>query len=129
MHTLLLVLLLLCLFYLLYINGFLIFSAKIAVSFRGYIRKNGECSFSFAMCNGIIKHVIKFKETKTYFMNFNSNISSGEFVMTLYDKYKNTLITCTENNYHMNIKLEKEKRYYLVFMFKNASGECNIQWI
>ena len=51
----------LCLgFYLLYINGLFMLSAKIAVIFVGYIRKNGEAALQFAGCNGQVKRVLRF---------------------------------------------------------------------
>ena len=53
-------------FYLLYINGLLIFSAKTAAIFAGYVRRNGNTQLRFAACRGQVKRVVRFPNPGVY---------------------------------------------------------------
>ena len=58
-------------FYLLYISGWLLFSAKIAAVFTGYIRRDGNADLHFVSCRGQVRRVIRFPDEGTYEMNFH----------------------------------------------------------
>ena len=64
-------------FYLLYINGLLIFSAKTAAIFAGYVRRNGNAQFRFAACRGQVKRVVRFPNPGIYHFTDRSEISDG----------------------------------------------------
>ena len=61
-------------FYLLYISGWLLFSAKIAAVFTGYIRRDGNADLQFVSCRGQVRRVIRFPDEGTYEMDFHSEI-------------------------------------------------------
>ena len=106
----------LCLgFYLLYINGLFMLSAKIAVIFVGYIRKNGEAALQFAGCNGQVKRVL-------------TEISEGAVTLQILDEKRRELISCMGMNYAAKLEVEEKKRYYMVFRFNNATGKCSVMW-
>ena len=119
----------LCLgFYLLYINGLLILSAKIAVIFAGYIRKNGEAALQFAGCNGQVKRVLRFHKAGNYEFVYRSEISEGAVTLQILDEKRRELISCMGMNYAAKLKVEEKKRYYMVFRFNNATGKCSVMW-
>lgn len=119
----------LCLgFYLLYINGLLMLSAKIAVIFVGYIRKNGEAALQFAGCNGQVKRVLRFHKAGNYEFVYRSEISEGAVTLQILDEKKRELISCMGMNYAAKLEAEEKKRYYMVFRFNNATGKCSVMW-
>ena len=119
----------LCLgFYLLYINGLLMLSAKIAVIFAGYIRKNGEAALQFAGCNGQVKRVLRFHKAGNYEFVYRSEISEGAVTLQILDEKKRELISCMGMNYAAKLEAEEKKRYYMVFRFNNATGKCSVMW-
>ena len=82
----------LCLgFYLLYINGLFMLSAKIAVIFVGYIRKNGEAALQFAGCNGQVKRVLRFHKAGNYEFVYRSEISEGAVTLQILDEKRREL--------------------------------------
>ena len=119
----------LCLgFYLLYINGLLMLSAKIAVIFVGYIRKNGEAALQFAGCNGQVKRVLRFHKAGNYEFVYRSEISEGAVTLQILDEKRRELISCMGMNYAAKLEAEEKKRYYMVFRFNNATGKCSVMW-
>lgn len=119
----------LCLgFYLLYINGLLMLSAKIAVIFAGYIRKNGEAALQFAGCNGQVERVLRFHKVGNYEFAYRSEISEGTVTLQILDEKRRELISCMGMNYAAKLEVEEKKRYYMVFRFKNATGKCSVMW-
>ena len=75
-------------FYLLYISGWLLFSAKIAAVFTGYIRRDGNADLHFVSCRGQVRRVIRFPDEGTYEMNFHLEIRQGKMIMKLCDARK-----------------------------------------
>ena len=119
----------LCLgFYLLYINGLLMLSTKIAVIFAGYIRKNGEAALQFAGCNGQAKRVLRFHKAGNYEFVYRSEISEGAVTLQILDEKRRELISCMGMNYAAKLEVEEKKRYYMVFRFNNATGKCSVMW-
>lgn len=119
----------LCLgFYLLYINGLFMLSAKIAVIFVGYIRKNGEAALQFAGCNGQVKRVLRFHKAGNYEFVYCSEISEGAVTLQILDEKRRELISCMGMNYAAKLEVEEKKRYYMVFRFNNATGKCSVMW-
>ena len=115
-------------FYLLYINGLLVFSAKTAVVFAGYVRRNGNAQLRFASCNGQIKRVIRFRDPGIYHFIYRSAVSDGTITVKVLDAEKREIISCTGMNYETKLEAERKKRYYLVFLFRNATGNCSVMW-
>lgn len=115
-------------FYLLYINGLLIFSAKTAAIFAGYVRRNGNAQLRFAACSGRIKRVIRFRDPGIYHFTYRSEISDGTVAVKVLDAKRREVISCMGTNYETKLEVEREKRYYLVFLFRNATGKCSVIW-
>ena len=116
------------LFYVLWINGYLIKHRKTAVLYVGVFRQKGRGKIKFVSCNGYIKKVIKISESRNYKFNFHSNITSGIVTAEIQDISKKILLQVDENNPEAAINLDKNCRYYLVVRFKKASGEFNLTW-
>lgn len=72
------------LFYILYMQGFLVINSKRAVMFMGSIRGKSNCKARFTMCSGSMKRVIRFEENRTYNFSLNSKLTSGERPSDLY---------------------------------------------
>lgn len=125
------VILLICLgvvFYILYAQGIMVVNSKTAVMFLGSIRGNGHCSASFTSCSGKMKRVIKFKESKTYRFILTSELEKGEMDVMVLDSLKQPVMTLNYMQPSGVIEVDKKKRYYLVFSFKEASGKYELKW-
>jgi len=116
------------LFYVLWINGYLIKSRKTATLFVGSFRQKQRCRIKFKSCNGYIKKVIKIKESRNYKFTFNSNITNGYVIAEIWDVNKKVLLQLDKNNPESAIKLEKNYRYYLVLRFIMSDGEIDLTW-
>jgi len=115
------------LFYILWLNGYMILSRKSAVLFVG-LRKKGRYSIKFASCSGWVKKVIKIYESRNYTFKFKCNISKGNVTAEIRDKSKNMLLRLDKNNPESTINLQKNSRYYLVLKFENADGDLELTW-
>lgn len=116
------------LFYVLWINGYLINSSKTATLFVGSIRQNNKCKIKFKSCNGYIKKVIKIKESRIYKFTYNSNIIKGYVVAEIQDINNKILLQLDKDNPESDIRLEKKYRYYLILRFVKADGELDLSW-
>ena len=116
------------LFYILYMQGFLVINAKRAVMFMGSIRRKSDCKAKFTMCSGSMKRVIRFEEDKTYNFSLNSKLTSGEMEVKILDSSKQPVITLDSNNPKANLDADRKQRYYLVFLFESATGSYELRW-
>lgn len=116
------------LFYVLWINGYLIKSRKTSILFVGSLRPKNRCKLKFIYCNGYIKKVVKIRESRDYKFAFISNIKNGYVTAELQDANKRILLQLDKDNPESTIKLEKNKRYYLVLKFVKAEGEFDLTW-
>lgn len=112
-------------FYLLYINGFLVINAKRAVMYVGSMRGNKA---TFSSCTGYTKRVIRFRENKTYRLVFNSELTQGDVSAELLDSAKQLVICLNSKARSGDINVERGKRYYLIFRFKSATGNYVLSW-
>ena len=106
-------------FYLLYINGYLITNAKRAVMYVGSMRGRKA---SFTACTGYTKRVVRFKESGTVRFVFDLEVSKGDVTMELLDGTKQCILRLDNIRRSAAIQVEAKKRYFLVFRFKSASG-------
>ena len=116
------------LFYILYINGYLIINAKKAVMFVGTIRGNRGCKANFTSCAGTIKRIIRFKESKTYHFDLISQLSKGELLVEILDSAKQPILRLDGNNQSADINVNAKQRYYMVFSFHSATGKYELSW-
>ena len=112
-------------FYLLYINGYLVTNAKRAVMYVGSMRGKKA---SFTACTGYTKRVVRFKESETVRFVFDLDVSKGEVTMELLDGAKRCILRLDDIRRSADIQVEANKRYYLVFRFKSASGNYLLSW-
>lgn len=110
--------------YFLYINGYMVVVSKRAFMFFG--SKRGKKAI-FSSCTGYIKRVVKFKESKTYHIDFRLELEKGEVTLELLDAKKQVLLSM---NSREGAKLEAEsgQRYYMILRFKSATGSYEIIW-
>ena len=123
--TILIFLVLAAIYYVLYINGYLLFNNKKALTFVGSKRGNKA---SFSACTGTIKRVVKFDADKICKVTLDCRLSKGEMSVSLLDSSKQEIINLTSTNKTADVNVEKGKRYYLVFGFKSASGDYELKW-
>lgn len=116
------------LFYVLWINGYLIKSRKTSILFVGSLRPRNRCKFKFTDCNGYIKKVIKIRESRNYKFTLNSNITNGYVAAEIQDVSKRVLLQLDKDNPESAAELEKNHRYYLVLKFTKAEGELELTW-
>lgn len=111
-------------FYLLYINGYMIMNAKRATLFFG---KNRGKYARFASCSGFMKRVIRFKESGEYQFVLETELEKGEVNIELWDNNQEKVLLMT-NQGNQIITVESKKRYYLILRFESATGNYNMDW-
>ena len=112
-------------FYLLYINGYLVTNAKRALV---YIGSMGGKKATFTSCTGYTKRIIKFKENGEVNFHFDLELTKGDVTMELLDESKQCILQLDHTKQHARIHIESKKRYYLIFRFKSASGRYLLTW-
>ena len=123
--TILILLVITAIYYILYINGYLVFNNKKALTFVGSKRGNKA---SFSSCTGTLKRVVKFDTDKICKVTLDCQLSKGEMSARLLDSAKREIMHLTSVNQTAAVNVEKGKRYYLVFDFKSASGSYELKW-
>ena len=113
------------LFYVLYINGYMVLSSKRAWMYVGTARGKKA---SFTSCSGYTKRVIKFEEDRTYHFNLNLELSKGDVKVEILNSEKQCLLSLDQNATVGNITVEKGKRYYMLVRFQAASGQYTVNW-
>ncbi len=111
-------------FYLLYINGYMIINAKKATLFFG--KDRGKYA-RFASCSGYMKRVIRFKESREYEFSFETELEKGEVSIELWDNKQEKMLSMT-NQGSQTVILESKKRYYLILRFVSATGSYHVDW-
>ena len=111
-------------FYLLYINGYMIINAKRATLFFG---KNRGKYARFASCSGFMKRVIRFKENREYEIHFETELEKGEVSIELWDNKQEKVLSMT-NQGRQIVTVESKRRYFLILRFESATGSYHIEW-
>ena len=123
--TILLLLFIGIVFYLLYINGFLTVRSKRAILYIGSLKGN---SARFSSCTGYSKRVIRFKDSRTYCVFFDCELSKGDVSVEILNSAKQTVVCLNCNTPYGRIDAEKGKRYYLLIRFQSATGRYTLSW-
>ena len=127
-YFLLIPILVLLLVYILYINGFGFLSCTSALMFiQYYNRRKQQIISRFKSCNGYTKKIIKFKESKYYTFDLNSNIELGHISILLMNKDEN-VVSLDKYNLSKDIFIDKNIKYTMCFKFKSATGKFNLTW-
>ena len=123
--TIILILIIGIVFYLLYINGFLSIQSKRAILYIGSLKGN---SARFSSCTGYSKRVIRFRDSRAYFVVFDSDLTKGDVSVEIVNSAKQTMICLNSSIPNGIINVEKGKRYYLLIRFQSATGRYTFSW-
>lgn len=116
------------LFYLLWINGYLVLNKKRAVLFSGSILGKNRCKVRFSSCNGLVKKVIKFRDSRSYQFDFNNSITKGNVSIEILNKNKEIVLELNSSISSGVLIVNTKERYYLVLRFNKADGEFEMTW-
>ena len=111
-------------FYVLYTNGFLVFSSKRALTFVG-IRQGREASFT--ACTGQIRRVVRFPESRAFHFAFSPELTRGEVSMELLE-HGTQLLVLGDSAQAGTVSVEKGRPYTLIIRFRSASGKYTLHW-
>lgn len=116
------------LFYVLYIYGYMVINAKRAVMFVGSIRGYDSCKASFSSCDGYMKRVMRFTESKTYHFALESELTKGAMSVEILDAGKQKVLELNSIHPGDSLDVQKNERYYIIFRFQMASGKYELRW-
>lgn len=108
--------------YILYINGFMFFESKTALTFRG-IQKKGCFGAKFKKCNGITKKVINVKEERQFI--YSATLEKGSIYAVVTARDKSGEYCFDDFNRTLTIPAG---RYTITTYFDSASGSYTITW-
>ena len=128
MKTLFILLLLPIIFYVLYINGYLVFGSKRAKVFVGKNRGTKAYWIQFVECSGELKRVVKFRKSKEYHFLLNANVAEGAVKIEIWNKEKEVVLSLTPEQPEGSLVADKKNRYYMVYQFESASGAYELTW-
>lgn len=128
MKALLILLLLPVIYYVLYINGYMISGSKSAKVFVGKNRGTNAFWAQFVECSGELKKVAKFRKSKEYKFHLNASMAEGTVSVKLLNKEKQVVMCLTPETPDGSIMVDKKQRYYMVYKYENASGAYEMRW-
>lgn len=128
MKVILIVALLPVIYYVLYINGYMITGSKSAKAFVGKNRGTNAYWTQFVDCSGELKKVARFRKEKEYKFFLDVGLSYGNVAIELLDKEKNVIMSLTPETPEGSITVDKKQRYYMVYKFENATGSYEMRW-
>lgn len=120
-----------CLFYILYLNGFGVVNTKSALFYMSSPRwgKRRNCiEEKFSSCNGSIKRVIRLSQSKRYQFVFSSSTTKGSVSIEIYGVKKNLIAKLNNEQPCAFISTEKRTKLLVVTKFIKADGECKLIW-
>ena len=106
-------------FYLLYINGYLVAQTKRALFYLGSLKGNKA---RFTSCTGHTKRVIRFKKDGICHLGFEPELSRGEVSVKILDSAKQPALCLDSHTRSGTFPVEKGRRYYLVDHFQSETG-------
>lgn len=115
-------------FYLLYMNGYMIVNRKSALMFVGRMRGTNSCKANFTSCTGYVKRVVKLKESRMYRFTLHTELSAGQMTVELLDAGKQKVMELSDDKQTDRVDIKGKGRYYLIFRFKSATGSCEFEW-
>ena len=112
-----------------YDNGYMLTQSKRALTFIGSgIGRQNYFSFQFTGCTGYVSRVMLVKESGTYTVMLNANLSKGSVRFQLLDGAKTPLLVLTPEVSQGRVYLETGKRYHIRMDFTHASGDSRARW-
>jgi hypothetical protein len=113
----------------LYDNGYMITKSKTALTFIGSgIGRSNYFNFQFTGCTGYAGRVLRVKESGTFTVSLNANLSKGSVRFSLLDEAKTPLLVLTPEQNQGRVSLEPGKRYHIRMEFDHASGDSKACW-
>lgn len=113
--------------YLMYCKGFGVAKRIAAVVFVFRPGKNADRAV-LNSCTGWVKHVGRFRESRTYEFILDVQLSKGNAEVALLDKKKRQLLKLGQESAAGEIELDAKEKYYLRWDFKSATGRCELHW-
>ena len=124
-------LLVVCLLYVLYQNGYGTLNFKAALTYMGYPRwgKRKNCiQASFVACSGFTKRVVRLLPSEQYQFVFSSRITKGSVSVEIYADRKELLAQLNEEHPTVIISTDTQTRLRVVTRFKKADGDYSLAW-
>ena len=128
MKALLILLLLPVIFYILYINGYMVTGSKSARVYVGEARGSNAFFANFVACDGELKQVVRFRREGEYHFRLNSDLTTGSVAIEIKDKEKQVLLRLTPEHPEGTIEIESKKRYYMTYQYIAATGSYELTW-
>lgn len=79
-------------------------------------------------CTGWVKHIGRFRESRTYEFTLDGQLSKGDAEVTLLDAKGEPLMKLNQQSPVGKIDLDAKNRYHLYWKFKSATGKCELRW-
>ncbi len=120
-----------CLFYILYRNGFGVVNTKSALFYMSSPRwgKRRNCiEEKFSSCNGSIKRIIRLSQSKRYQFVFSSSTTKGSVSVEIYGIKKKLIAKLNNEQPCAFISTEKKTNLRVVTKFVKADGGCKLIW-
>ena len=128
MKAILILLLLPVIYYVLYINGYMITGSKSAKVFVGKNRGTNTFWSQFVECSGRLKKVARFRKSKEYKFHLDVGLATGTISVELLDKEKNVIMSLAPETPNASVNVDKKKKYYMVYKFEDATGSYEMTW-
>lgn len=128
MKAILILVMLPIIFYVLYSNGYMVLGKKTAKIFVGKNRGTNAYWSQFAECNGEMKKVARFRNSKEYKFHLDAGLAEGAVSVELLDKEKNVIMQLTPETPDASFTVDKKLRYYMVYKFDHATGSYEMTW-
>lgn len=120
-----------CLLYVLYQNGYGTLNFKAALTYMGYPRwgKRKKCiQASFVACSGFTKRVVRLLPSEQYQFVFSSRLTKGSVSVEIYADRKELLAQLNEEHPTVIISTDTQTRFRVVTRFKKADGDYSLAW-
>lgn len=113
--------------YLLYKQGFMTTKSISAILFL-FQPGNGGDRAQLDSCTGWVRHVGRFRESRTYTFALDAQLSGGAVEVFLLDRERRQLLRLSPYHPEGQIALDGSGRYYLHWEFRAATGRCELRW-
>lgn len=113
--------------YFLWINGYMSLNVKRAMLYIGKRGKNYRGA-TVDSCSGYVKTVFKVKESRNYQFALDLTQEKGNIFVEIHGSNKECAEIFDYNNKEKTIFLDCNKRYYLKFNYKQATGNVKLSW-
>ena len=113
--------------YLLYSQGIAVTKSIAAIVFMFWPGKDSDKA-TMDSCNGWVRHVGRFHESRTYEFVLYTEMSKGDVEVFLLDAEMQPLLKLTQWLPAGRITLDGKSKNYLQWEFSSATGKCELRW-